>query len=150
MKNWLYRIRGLLGTALTWAAVWFPVGAVMGLVLRPLGVSDPALLFALAGFLTGATFSVVLGITEGRRRFDEMSLPRFAGWGAFGGLLSAVLFFSSTGGSLLGTVVVSSVLTVLGAGSAAGSLTLARRADDRDLLEAGEKALGLLEGEAVQ
>ncbi len=45
---------------------------------------------------------------------------------------------------LLGVGVAS---TLLGAGSAAGSLALARRAEDRELLEAGEEALGLTEGE---
>ena len=43
-------------------------------------------------------------------------------------------------------MIVSSVLTVLGAGSAAGSLALARKAEDKELLEAGEEALGLTEG----
>jgi hypothetical protein len=38
------------------------------------------------------------------------------------------------------------VVTLMGAGSAAGSLALARRAEDRELLEAGEEALGLTEG----
>jgi len=37
-------------------------------------------------------------------------------------------------------------MTLLGAGSAAGSLALARKSEDRELLEAGEDALGLTEG----
>ena len=61
----------------------------------------------------------------------------------------SVFFLSTqTGGSLLGTVIVSSVLTVLGAGSAAGSLAIARKAEDKELLGAGEEALGLTEGES--
>ncbi len=42
-----------------------------------------------------------------------------------------------------------SVVTLLGAGSAAGSLVLARRADDRELLEDGEDVadIGLTEEE---
>jgi hypothetical protein len=87
------------------------------------------------GFINGASFAAVLRIVEGRRRFDEMSLWRFAGLGAVGGLVVSLL----TGG---GFVV---AFTVLGAGSAAGSLALARRADD-PLLEPGD-AVGLLEGE---
>ena len=42
--------------------------------------------------------------------------------------------------------IIAAVVTLMGAGSAAGSLALARRAEDRELLEAGEEALGLTEG----
>ena len=38
------------------------------------------------------------------------------------------------------------IAALLAAGSAAGSLALARRAEDKELLEAGEEALGLTEG----
>ena len=38
-------------------------------------------------------------------------------------------------------------MTLLAAGSAAGSLALARKSEDRELLESGEEALGLIEGE---
>ena len=90
------------------------------------------------GLLGGTAFAVVLGIAEGRRRFDQMSLPRFAAWGATAGLLLSGILLGA-GGSipLYGAAVVASVGTLLGAGSAAGSLVLARRADDRELLEAG-------------
>jgi len=53
--------------------------SVVGWVVTLVGV------FAPLGFVGGAVFSVVLGTTEGRRRFDQMSLPRFAAWGAVGG-----------------------------------------------------------------
>ncbi len=46
--------------------------------------------FAMCGFAGGTAFSVVLSVTEGRRRFDEMSLLRFAAWGAVGGFLLAM------------------------------------------------------------
>ena len=163
MKKWLRRIRGVLGTALTWAAAWFGAGMIFlsGLLVfgvAPVGIGLAAVvadsvLLAVAGFIGGGIFSTVLGITEGRRRFDEMSLPRFAGWGAVGGLLLSALVLS-TGGSggtfpILGQVILGSVVTLLSAGSAAGSLALARRAEDRELLEAGEEALGQLEGESA-
>ena len=94
----------------------------------------------------GAFFSVVLGVAERHRTFEEMSLPRFAGWGAVGGLLLAMLWLFGSGpppalGEMLGTGV---VMALMGAGSAAGSLALARRADP--LLESGE-AVGLIEEE---
>ena len=140
MKKWLQRIRGALGMGLTWAVGWFGVGAIVGLVgnYGLFGLAFSAAIFAVMGFVGGAAFSVVLGIAEGRRRFDQMSLWRFAAWGAVGGLL---LYVPMGEGAL--TV---GIVTLLGAGSAAGSLALARRAEDRELLEAGEEALGLTEG----
>jgi hypothetical protein len=44
------------------------------------------LIFGVLGFIAGVIFSAILALTEGRRRFDQMSLPRFAVWGATGGL----------------------------------------------------------------
>jgi len=153
MRKWLKRIRGALGMGLTWAAAWFGVGAVIGVIIgfpwyAP-GIGSVVAyggIFAALGFGAGTVFSIVLGIAEGRRRFDEMSLPRFAGWGAAGGLLVSLFFEMSTGGS---NVMVGSVITLLGAGSAAGSLALARRADDRELLDAGADVgdIGLTEEE---
>ena len=45
------------------------------------------LFLGLLSFLGGVTFSGVLGLLGRRRRFDEISLPHFAGWGALGGLV---------------------------------------------------------------
>lgn len=84
------------------------------------------------GFIGGAIFSIALRIAEGRRTFDEMSLPSFAVLGAVGGLFVSGLF----GWGYF-------IFTLLGAGSAAGSLALGRKADR--LLESGE-GLRLLEG----
>ncbi len=158
MRKWLQRIRGAVGMGLTWAAGWFGMGVIFLSALLVFGnppvgiglagvVANSALL-AVSGFIGGVAFSGVLGIAEGRRRFDEMSLPRFAGWGAVGGLLIGVLVvggavFAPGPGSVVG------LLTLLGAGSAAGSLALARRADDRELLEHGADVadIGLTEEE---
>ena len=87
------------------------------------------------GFLAGVTFSGVLGIVEGRRRFDQMSLPRFALWGGVGGLLlsGAFVWAAALGGDAF--LVLGPVFVLSGAGSAAGSLALARMAEDRELLD---------------
>ena len=67
--------------------------------------------------------------------------------GAF--LVSAFLVLGDS--SLLGfdRVLLIAVMTLLGAGSAAGSLALARRVDDRELLDAGADVadIGLTEEE---
>jgi hypothetical protein len=112
-------------------------------------------MFAAAGLVAGLLFSGVLGLVEGRRRFDQMSLRRFAAWGAAGGFLLAAAFvlavsLSGDPGFLWNLVVVGPVFAVAAAGSAAGSLALARRAQDRELLETTEDvtAAGLFEGES--
>jgi hypothetical protein len=116
---------------------------------------------AVPGFVGGALFSVVLGIGEHRRRFDELSVRRFAGWGALGGLLltlipaSAVLSGAATSAdrgrelwALISILVVP--LTTLSAVSAAGSLWLARRASQPATLAAGdaEADVWLADGQA--
>ena len=83
----------------------------------------------MAGFVGGTAFSGVLAIAERTRQFHAMSLPRFAGWGAIGGLILSLLLLS-TGGSgaavpMLRQLLIAGVVTTLGAGSAAGSLALA-------------------------
>jgi len=154
MKKWLKRIRGAFGMGLTWAAAWFGVGAILGLVVgvfgAPLdGLATVVFGFATMGFVGGVAFSTVLVIVEGRRRFDELSPPRFAGWGAVGGGLLAALMFTVGWGSTAGEVIFMGIMPLLGAGSAARSLALARRADDRELLEHGADVadIGLTEEE---
>ena len=154
--KWLRRIRGALGMGLVWAVAWSGVGAILGLVVGVFGAPVDGLAtvvfgafstFATMGFVGGVAFSTVLVIAEGRRRFDEMSLPRFAGWGALGGGLMSVLMFAAGWGSTPGDVIFMGTMPLLGARSAARSLALARRADDKELLEAGEEALGLIQAE---
>ena len=159
MKKWLRHIRGAIGMGLTWAAAWGGAGTIMMLGFLLVTGSRPdapfPLMFGAFGFVAGVIFSGVLGLVEGRRRFDQMSLPRFAAWGAAGGfLLSAtfVLAVSLAGDPafLWNLVVVGPVFAVAAAASAAGSLALARRAQDRELLETTEDvtAVVLSEGEA--
>jgi hypothetical protein len=159
MKTWLRRIRGAVGMGLTWAAAWAGAGTVMMLGFLLFTGSRPdapfPLVFGVFGFVAGVIFSGVLGLVAGRRRFDQMSLPHFAAWGAAGGfLLSAtfVLAVSLAGNPafLWNLVEVGPVFAVAAAGSAAGSLALARRAQDRELPGTAEDvtAVGLSEGEA--
>ncbi len=152
MKKWLRRIRGALGMGLTWAVAAWLVGAGIELVHNiwpnPFGsLVDiwPAVL-AFPAFLGGVVFSTVLGIAGRRYRFDELSIPRFAAWGALGGLLASLFPAVMVGLGLatpnvplwqitLGLAVPLSLGTAI---AAAGSLWLARMSEDRELLEAGE------------
>jgi hypothetical protein len=159
MKKWLRRIRGAIGMGLTWAVVWGGAGTVvmLGFLLRTGSRPDAPfpIMFAAAGFVAGLIFSGVLGLVDGRRRFDQMSLPRFAAWGAAGGVLLATTFvlavsLSGDPGFLWNLVVAGPLFAVAAAASAAGSLALARRTQDRELLETTEDlpAERLPEGEA--
>src|SRR5919205_4311960 len=76
----------------TWAAAWSAVGLVPRWVLGINADVPFPLVFGVLGFIAGVTFSGLLALAEGRRRFDQLSLPRFAGWGAVGGLLLSALF----------------------------------------------------------
>ena len=155
-KRWLRRLRGAVGMGLTWAVGWTVVGMTLMILadrLVPGFDADVVDLwipvFAYPGFLTGVTFSTVLGIAERRRKLHELSIRRCGLWGAIGGALVALLPAVPLGIGLATTgapprlvvMVVSWIvgpIALLGAGSAAGSLALARRADKRELLEAGE------------
>lgn len=138
MEKWLRRARAAIGIGLTWAVAWFGVGMILLLIVG-VGAADVPfpLFFGLLGFLAGATFSLLLSVLAGRRRFDQMSLPRFAGWGALGGLLLAGAVALAAGAELL---VLGIVFPLAGALSAAGTLTLARRAEGRERLAAGADA----------
>ena len=148
--SWLKRIRATIGVGLTWAAGWGLGGALMWLIRTApeygLDSFDIALLlggqYAVVGFLGGVTFSALLRLTEGRRRFDQLRASRFATWGALGGLsigagYSGVLAALFGGGFDIPTLQFVAITTLFGGGSAAGSLALARLADDRELLEEG-------------
>ena len=155
--KWLRRIRGAVGTGLTWAAGWAVAGLLIGVmsVLLPglpwnsfFEVFDaPLPALAIPGFFAGLFFSIVLGIAARRRKFDELSVPKFAAWGAAGGVLLTLFPFAlvavgmaSRAGSDIGTLqilaAVGGPFVLLSAASAAGSLILARRAADRESLEA--------------
>ena len=167
MKGWIRRIRGAIGMGLTWAVGWMPVGVLVGGAAwlavfngmgLPLGgaMKNFAIMFGVMGFVGGGLFSTLLRIADGRRRFDELSTPRFAAWGAIGGgilgALGVSLGFLGLGGVSAVTVGITAFVGLLGAGSAAGTLALARQADDQELLEAGEGVgdVGLTASEADQ
>ena len=158
MKS-LRRIRGAIGMGLTWAFGWAIAGVLIGVasILLPVlpwnaffEVFDaPLPALAIPGFFAGVFFSTVLSIAGRHRRFSELSLPRFAAWGALGGvLLSAFPFalvaagLASREGSHVGTWQIITVITgpfiLLSATSASVTLILARIAERRKPREAVE------------
>jgi hypothetical protein len=153
MKRWLRRVRAALGMGLLWAAGGAGVGGLIELLDNVLPGGFPMAsavdmwpqTLAIPFFLGGVLFSVVLGIAGRRRRFDQLSLPQFSAWGALAGLLLGLLPVSRGA-----PAVFLAVTTLVSAVAAAGSLALARRAENRELLAAGADldAVGLTEREA--
>lgn len=133
---------------LTWAFTWAIGGVMIGVssLLFPGLPWDaffdfydaPLPTLAIPGFIGGAIFSSVLGIAARRRRFDELSVPRFALWGALGGLLLSMVpaAMHSVGLASMDnpwqlTAILAGPFALLSAASAAGSLVLARKSGDR-------------------
>ncbi len=140
MSKWSRRVRAAFGIGVIWGAAWFAAGMLLLLVVGPDAADVPfPLFFGLLGFLSGATFSLLIGLLAGRQRFAQLSLPRFAGWGALGGAIiaAAVQAVAGPGADLIALGV---VFALAGAASASATLMLARRAQRRELPEPQEPA----------
>ncbi len=99
MRSILRKLRGALGTALTWAVVWAVVSfasvtllymttdAVV--MLGPFWEVAPggAFRFGLYGLVGGALFSSALATVHGRRMLGELKPARMGLWGGLAGLL---------------------------------------------------------------
>ncbi len=159
----LRRIRGAVGMGVTWAVAGFVVGGGIELIHNiwpnPIGSAFdiwPAVL-AYPGFVGGVAFSVVLGVAGRRRRFDELSLPAVASWGALGGLIVSLIPAGLVAVGLATpnvplwqiTLGLLGPFALGGAIAASASLTLARLTEDRDLLAASKDVavVGLTEEE---
>ena len=128
------RIKAALGMGLLWALGWGAIGGLMELLanfIPRLNVVDMWIQpFVIGGFVAGAFFSLVLGVAARRRKFEELSIGRFAAWGALGGLLAGI---APT--ALFGPSMVIVPLVVLSAASAAATLGIARGGKQPQLAE---------------
>src|SRR5438270_12659116 len=133
MRKWMRRVRGAIGMGLTWGAAWSVAGTVLAVVTRFRADAPFPLVFGVLGFIAGVIFSALLTLTEGGRTLDQMSLPRFAGWGAMGGLLLSALFARAASLGWGDLLAVAPTFALACAVCASGSLAMARRAVTRDL-----------------
>lgn len=157
MPKWLKRIRGAIGMGLTWALGWGLSGILIGVASKLFpwlpfwdtffNVFDaPLPALAVPGFFGGVFFSIVLGIAGRRHRFSELSVRSFALWGALGGVLLSLFPVSLVAAGLASanrpiwelltvTAVASVPIILLSSGFAAGYLTIARRAEQREVVD---------------
>ena len=152
MSPWKRIVRGMIGTGLTFAAGVGVAGTIVGLVgllLGALSWDDLRMVAKLAviAFLVGVGFSGVLAIAARGRTFDRLSLRFVTALGAGGGLLYFLFIAAANGASVwsvwnaIGNL---AILTLLGGGSAAATLIVARRAGRA--LNAGVDSHSLGEG----
>ena len=133
MQKWLRRIGGAIGMGFTWAVAWATAGmAPRWLFGFNTDVPFP-LVFGVLGFVGGVTFSGLLTLFERRRTFDQMTVWRFAGWGALSGLLLSAFFTRVASLGSADVFVIAPTFAVACAVCASGSLALAKRAEMRQL-----------------
>ena len=149
MQTFVRRIRGAIGMGLTWGAAWSAVGLIPKWVFGFNADAPFPIIFGVLGFVAGVMFSGLLALTAGRQRFDQMSLPRFAGWGAIGGLLLSALFAKAASLGLGDVLVIVPTFAAACAACASGSLAVARRAERQVLPGAGRETVEaeLIDGE---
>jgi hypothetical protein len=128
MRKLMRRIRGAIGMGFTWGAAWSVAGFALSAMMRFKADAPFPIIFAVLGFLAGVIFSAFLSVAASGRRFEEMSLPRFAAWGATGGVLLSVLFarFASIGWA--DVLVIVPAFGLVSAICASCTLAVARRA----------------------
>ena len=128
MSNLIRRLRGAVAIASLWGALFAAIAAVLAFVIGVVspeqidageGAARVALIFGLAGFLSGLGFAGLLYWSEQGRGIQELSLGRVALWGALGAAAVPALLGADAGeGWITGT---------LGGLFAAGSVAIARR-----------------------
>ena len=142
MQKLMRRIRGAIGMGFVWAFAWSAAGLVPRWVFGFNADAPFPLIFGVLGFIAGVTFSALLVLTEGRRRFDQMSVPRFAGWGSVGGLLLSAVFAKAASLGWGDVLTIAPTFAIASAVCASGSLALARRAVRRELPGVQQSAAG--------
>ena len=140
MRQAARRIRGVLGMGFIWAIGGMGIGGLIELLdnvapaahgfTRQVDMWPQTLM--IPGFVAGIVFAIVLGIAGGRRRFEELSFQRFAGWGVVTGVLVGAL-----GMALGAPILFLGVMTVLSVIGASSTLALARLAERRGFIGAG-------------
>lgn len=117
-------IRGSIFMTVLWVIGWgLGFGGIMEVVDPDGKIQDVWLtVLAVPGFIGGVIFSVLLAIAERGRRFDQISLLRFAIWGGLTGVVIGLLTIPAEVGDVSpGAAGMTGIATVLGLVAGVGS-----------------------------
>jgi hypothetical protein len=148
MKSILRRLRGALGTAVTWAVAWAVGGFAVAAILFFLGPGfggidspdfrDVASIFTVlggvAGLVGGTVFSIALGTVHRRRQLRQLSSVRMGLWGALAGLLVPLgvvgvgIGMGTVHSILLSAEVLGTTIVLFGGGGAATAVATVKLA----------------------
>lgn len=146
--NLFRRLRGIVGSGVSWGATWAAAAAV----LHPLallagapgllggGLLEDAAAAALFGFCGGSVFAAGLTLTEGRKTLERLSVRAGAFWGVIAGVVAPTVVLGVLGGLpravafLMEAPVVLSAFLALGAGSGAAMTALAKGEHRREIM----------------
>ncbi len=145
MNPVMRKIRGLVGTAVTWAVGWAVAG--FGLIAIPLLVGRGAVPFwrvalpfaaviGVSGAVVGTLFSLVLGSIHGRRTLDELKPGRMALWGGLAGLVTAGAAFAGVAAVGVpippkGVLMVTAMIAGFGAITGGGTVKIAQMSEPK-------------------
>ena len=153
MPRWLRVVRGVIGTGLTFAAGVGVFASVIGAAVWLADRITARELMQIVGkssvvaFILGVAFAGVLAIAARVRRVHKLSLGLVSSLGAGAGLLYWIVlaFNGGRNWSTRDAIANFVLLTLMGAGSAAATVMIARRA--RSALDAGGGLSGLGAGD---
>ena len=145
MRSILRKLRGAVGTAVTWAVMWATGGVAFtgllfllspGLNLQIFAEAAPAIALVAGawGFIGGGVFSLTLGTVHRSRRLDDLSPGRMSLWGALAGMLLPIgllAFAALSGVTGIDAEVIfwtTAIFGGLGATTAGGTVKLAQSA----------------------
>lgn len=143
MKSLLRKLRGIVGTGVTWAAAWSVAGTLLQAGLHLFGLTRPPdlvaapVMWGLMGFYGGSAFGALLSLAEGRKTVEKLRIGRVAIWGLIAGLAIPVVYELLRGDlhglSLVTYAFESLIVAPLSAISAGGMTAVAQRASRRQL-----------------
>ncbi len=158
MRTLLRRLRGAVGNAFLWGAGWFGIGLVVHTVIRVLSGGRylwpwefynavyMAAFLGVSGAVIGAGFSVFIAANYRNQSVERLSPWRFAfGGGLVTALVSLGLLLSRGWWiwpmDLPVLIAYMGVYSLVGGTIAFGTIKLAQRGDETDLLESGFEEL---------
>lgn len=153
MPRWLRVVRGVIGTGVTFAAGVGVLASAIGVAVWLADRISARELMQIVGkssvvaFILGVAFAGVLAITARARRINRLSLGLVSGLGTGAGLLYWIVlaFNGGRNWSTRNAITNFLLLTAMGAGSAAATMMIARRA--RSALDSGGGLSGLGAGD---